>query len=347
MIIVAALVLAAAGGTVAVGLRSAPAAAPAANATLPTAQVVRADMADRTEVDGTLGYAGSYTVTADSRGRLTRLPKVSDVLRRGRSVYDVDGRHIPLFYGSAPFWRTLFLGVGKGGDIRILKRNLKKLGYGAGMTLDEHFDWRLRAAVRAWQDDLGVSETGVVAPGDVVVLPGAIRVTALKTSPGMPASGAVLAATGTTRQVEVKIPVTHQHLVKKKHKVTITLPGEVKTTGRIASVGSVAVAASQSQTGEGTESATVTVRIVLDKPRDAGRLDGAPVTVGFAGTVHQDVLAVPVAALLATPGGGYRVKVVETGGVRDVPVELGIFAEGNVEVEGDLAEGAKVQVPRT
>ncbi|MDF5757524.1 peptidoglycan-binding protein [Spongiactinospora sp. TRM90649] len=344
----AVLLAALGGGAVTAWLWNGPAATPAVNAAaLPTAAVVRTDLADRTEVDGTLGYAGSHTVTADARGRITRLPKEGAVIRRGRAVFDVDGEHVPLFYGSAPLWRSLSLGVAKGADVEILKRNLKALGHGDGMTIDRSFDWRLRDAVLSWQRDLGVPRTGLVAPGDVVVLPGAIRVAKLRTSPGAPAAGVVLTATGTARQVEVKVPVSAQHLVERKDRVTVRLPGEVKTTGRVVSVGSVATATSTSQTGEGTESATVTVRIVLDRPRAAGRLDGAPVTVGFAAKVRRNVLAVPVGALLATPGGGYRVKVVDAGGgVRDVPVELGIFAEGKVEVEGDLTEGANVQVPK-
>jgi multidrug efflux pump subunit AcrA (membrane-fusion protein) len=303
-------------------------------------------MVDRTEVDGTLGYAGSYTVTAESPGRLTWLPAVGQRIERGHSVYDVNGRHVPLFYGETPLWRTLSTGTSNGDDIKVLRRNLKALGYDVAAA--GSFDWRLRAAVEKWQGDLGVSQTGMVAPGDIVVLPTAIRVTELSASPAMPASGAVLTATSTTRQVEVEVPVGSQHLVKENAEVTIDVPGGPQTTGHIASVGSVATAQSEGQPGEGTESASITVTVTLDKPDAVGKLDGAPVTVGFAGAEHKNVLAVPVSALLATPGGGYQVKVAGSDGDdRAVPVELGIFSEGKVEVSGDLREGEKVRVPAT
>jgi peptidoglycan hydrolase-like protein with peptidoglycan-binding domain len=313
---------------------------------LPTATVVRTTMTDRTEVDGTLGYAGSYTVTAESPGRLTRLPAVGERVERGHSVYDVNGRHVPLFYGETPLWRRLSVGTSHGDDLKVLRSNLKALGYGVDAT--GSFDSRFKAAVEKWQGSLGVAQTGVVAPGDIVVLPTAIRVTELRASPGLPASGEVLTATSTTRQVELDVPVGSQHLVEENAEVTIDLPGGAQTPGHIASVGSVAKAQSAGQPGEGTESATIAVTVTLDKPDAAGKLDGAPVTVGVAGTVHKNVLAVPVSALLATPGGGYRVRVAGSGGQdREVAVELGIFSEGMVEVSGDLREGMKVRVPAT
>jgi multidrug efflux pump subunit AcrA (membrane-fusion protein) len=60
------------------------------------------------------------------------------------------------------------------------------------------------------------------------------------------------------------------------------------------------------------------------------------------------VLAVPVQALLAASDGTYTVEVVSGTGRRQVPVSLGIFADGKVEVAGSgLAAGMKVEVPRT
>ena len=58
-------------------------------------------------------------------------------------------------------------------------------------------------------------------------------------------------------------------------------------------------------------------------------------------------LSVPVTALVAQPGGGYSVEVVNNGRRFFVPVETGIFASGYVEVSGSgLAPGVKVVVPR-
>ena len=97
---------------------------PPTGSTLPTAGVVRTDLADRTEVDGTLGYAHTYTVLAGGAGRLTWLPAVGTVIRRGQRVYDVDGHRVPLLYGAIPLWRTLRSGVSNGRDVLELERNL-------------------------------------------------------------------------------------------------------------------------------------------------------------------------------------------------------------------------------
>ena len=63
-------------------------------------------------------------------------------------------------------------------------------------------------------------------------------------------------------------------------------------------------------------------------------------------TRHDDVLAVPVSALVALLEGGYAVEVVDDDGSRRyVAVETDLFDDGWVEVRGDgLSEGQSVVV---
>ena len=65
--------------------------------------------------------------------------------------------------------------------------------------------------------------------------------------------------------------------------------------------------------------------------------------INLATAVHRDVLTVPVSALLARPGSGYRVRLA-SGAYADV--EPGLFDDSNglVEVTG-LNEGDRVEVP--
>ena len=183
--------------------------------------------------------------------------------------------------------------------------------------------------------------------------PGPLRVKNVTAVLGAPAGGRVLTATGATRQITVNLPVTQQELAVDGAKVTVELPGGKSATGHISSVGTVASAGDSgsngsSQPGQDTETATVPVYVRLDHASSAGHLDGAPVTVGFTSRTRRGVLAVPVQALLATADGAYEVEVVSGTSRRTVPVSLGVFADGKVEVAGaGLAEGMSVEVPRS
>ena len=334
-----------------VALTTGTAPTPPSTPPVATAGVVRTDLVDRSEVDGTLGYAHSRTI-AGSGGTLTWLPQTGTVIRRGQRVYGVNGHSVPLLYGATPLWRTLST-ASHGEDVRELERNLAALGY--HLTVDDRFTRATRQAVQQWQHDLGMSVTGVVSPGDVVIAPDTLRISAVSGVLGAAAQGPVLTATDTVRRVTVNLPATRQELAKVGGEVRIQLPGRKSTTGRISSIGTLATAGGgdggaggAAPTGQGTQTATIPVQITLDHPNAAGRLDGAPVTVGFTSATRKGVLAVPVNALLAAADGTYAVEVVSGTRRRTVPVRLGLFADGKVEVTGTgLTAGTRVEVPRS
>jgi peptidoglycan hydrolase-like protein with peptidoglycan-binding domain len=310
------------------------------------ATVTRRSLSSQTQVDGTLGYAGDYSVVNQRSGTITWLPGVGRVVRQGQTLYRVDGSPVLLLYGSAPAYRDLRKGE-SGRDVRQLNAALVALGYGEG-ELDptsEKFGWRTKLAVKALQADLGVKQTGVLAQGVVVFLPEAIRVTARSATLGMPAApGAILSATSTRHQVAVKLDAAQQTEVKVGDRVTITLPSGRTTPGQVSSVGSVASSASGDS---GTK--TIDVKVRLLHPATAGQLDQAPVTVLITTAHVKHALVVPVSALLALAGGGYAVEVVNAAGIhRLVPVSLGLFddADGLVQVSGSrLHAGQHVVVP--
>jgi multidrug efflux pump subunit AcrA (membrane-fusion protein) len=75
-------------------------------------------------------------------------------------------------------------------------------------------------------------------------------------------------------------------------------------------------------------------------------MNAAAVKVAFTASKRENVLTVPVAALLALAEGGYGVQAVDGTATKIVPVETGLFAGGRVEVSGDgLREGMTVGVP--
>lgn len=93
--------------------------------------------------------------------------------------------------------------------------------------------------------------------------------------------------------------------------------------------------------------ASIEVTVTIGDQKALGPLDAAPVDVDFVASKREDVLAVPVAALLALPKGGFGVQVVDGGRTRIVAVTTGMFAAGQVEVSGKgIAEGVRVGVPK-
>lgn len=322
-----------------------PAAARPGTKTVP---VARQDLVARQSVDGTIGYSGSYSVVNQASGTVTALPDKGAVIEAGQTLYRVDQRPVTLLYGDVPAWRALGEGVTDGADVRQLEANLVALGHATErqLAVDDKFTSATAAAVRRWQKAMGVEQTGVVALGEVVFLPTAIRVADIQATKGAPAQpGApVLTATSTTRVVQVDLDAQKQALVEVGDKVEVELPSGTTTTGTVATVGSVA-----ERQGEGaTAQDVIKVTISLDDPAATGTLDQAPVEVRIESDSRQGVLTVPINALLALREGGYGVRVVEGARTRIVAVDTGLFASGMVEVTGEgLSEGMLVEVPAT
>ncbi|MGI8335883.1 peptidoglycan-binding protein [Actinomadura scrupuli] len=328
-------------GLAAAGIGGGGGTAPA-RSTLPpaTAAIERTTLTATQEVDGTLGYGDPRVINGLGKGTLTWLARAGATVTRGEPVYRADTHPIPLLYGSLPLYRTMRTGV-QGPDVLQLERNLRALGYG-GFTVDTTFGPATADAVERWQDDLGVEETGAVVPGSVVIARGPIRVAEHKKAAGDPVSGGpVLTCTGTTQSVTVKLDVGLRRLARKGTKAALTMPGGGSAQGTITGVGAVATRPSRD-----SDTSTIKVTISVGDQKALGGLDQAPVDVRLTADRHRDVLAVPVAALLALPGGRYGVQVVAGGTVRTVPVETGMFSEGKVEISGTgLREGMKVGIP--
>ena len=188
--------------------------------------------------------------------------------------------------------------------------------------------------------------------GSVVFEPGPVRVTSVTPTVGqtvMP--GPVLAITSTARQVKIALDASQQASVKVGDQVTITPPDNQTTPGRITYVSSVATTPSSSGKGGEEESApTIEVLATPTDPGATGHLDQAPVNVEITTERVENVLAVPVDALLALAGGGYAVEVAEGRVHRLEAVTVGLFddAEGVVQVSGQgLSAGQRVVVPAT
>jgi peptidoglycan hydrolase-like protein with peptidoglycan-binding domain len=328
-----------------------------------TATVTRTDVVQRQQVPGTIGYDGSSTVVAQTAGGIvTRLPAAGSVIRRGQALYEVDGQPVPLWYGPRPAWRAFEAGMSDGPDVRALEANLGALGFDPdhAMTVDGHFSAATRAAIRRWQRDaLGLPpsrRSGAIPLGQVLFRPGPVRVAGASAPVGAPvqAGAPVLTVTSTRPVVTVALAPGLQGLVRAGAPVRVVLPDGTATPGTVQRVSRVAVLPDPAAGGDGggggggPQQATIPLTVRLTRPQAAAGLDQAPVQVAITTESHRGVLAAPITALLAQPGGSYAVAVVSGGARRRVPVRTGLFDEtaGLVEIAGSgLAEGTTVQVP--
>jgi multidrug efflux pump subunit AcrA (membrane-fusion protein) len=346
------LVVAAAGATwAAAGGDSGSKSRPKTSATPgATATVERRDLVQHETVDGTLGYGDAQTLYAQAMGTVTALRKPGRVVERGQALYWLDGKPVTLMYGRIPMWRRLNPATPGGKDIRELERNLVALGYDPDGHIDVDDEWEsaTTAAVKRWQKDIGLPRTGSVEPGQIAFLPGPRRIGQSKATVGAVLQpGAEVADTSSTsRVVEVDLDADKQSLVKQGDKVEVELPDGSTVDGWISSVGKVAETETDPQTGEQT-SPTVPLEVSLARGVKTGGLDEAPVDVAIQKDRAENVLTVPVSALLALAEGGYAVEVVDpNGSTHLVGVEPGMYADGIVEISGKaIKTGMKVVVP--
>ena len=306
-----------------------------------SATVERRDLVDRETVDGTLGYADVSKLAAHAPGTLTAIREPGTVVRRGRSLYDVDDEPAAwVLYGSLPAWRDFNPWMSDGADVRQLERNLRALGDDPdhAMTIDDNWTSATTAAVERFQADRGLSEDGTLSQGEVVFRDGPARIGEVRATVGQPVGpGTDLAdLSSTRREVTVNLEADRQDLVAAGDAVTVELPNDRTARGRVSDVGEVATQP-RSQDQEPTIAVTIALR---GRAARGTGLDQAPVDVGFASARRKHVLAVPVTALLARSSGGFAV---ETTDGRLVSVQPGLYAEDYVEVSGaGLRAGLRV-----
>jgi len=339
----AVLLLAAAGiATLGLGGRGATGPAPDRTGPAATGVVTRQTLVRSVTLAGELGYGPAVPLTSTAPGTVTWLPEVGATVRRGEAVLRADEQPVVLLYGFLPMYRPLAPGV-KGSDVRQFERNLAALGY-AGFTVDDDYSAATATAVKRWQKDLTLPETGTVERARVTYAPGPIRVAEHLVRPGAPAAADVLSFTGTTRVVTISAGPGEAAWAARGTAVTVALPTGGSVAGVVSAVGAVTTAPAGS--GDAAATATVAVTVSIADQKALGALGGAPVDVRYVAEQAKDVLTVPVGALLALAEGGYGVEVTDPAGTRVVAVKVGLFADGRVEVTGDgLAEGARVGVP--
>lgn len=308
-----------------------------------TVAAVRADLVQENTVTGSLAFAGNRQLASSIAGVLTWAPSPRTVLSSGDEMYRIDNRAVYLFKGRTPAWRKFKEGMSDGPDVRQLESALADLGY-YSYWVDDHFDENTAKAIEDWQAATGQPETGTIAVGRIQFHRGDIRVVDKATNLGAPVSvGAPVLDVSASRQtVTTKVELSQQSTATKDAKVDITLPDGRTVKGRVSRVGTAVEGTDEN----GVKQTMIPVTIVLTKRSVVKGVPTADVDITFDDTVKKNVLQVPVESLIAVAGGGYAVQVVADGETTDVPVELGTFLDGMVEIKkGDVRRGDELVVP--
>jgi hypothetical protein len=164
------------------------------------------------------------------------------------------------------------------------------------------------------------------------------------TDSGGASASPILETTSTRQIVTVDLDPSKQSEAKVGARVTVEMPAGDTVGGRVSAVSSVAQSSGNSDTGNGSGNSgtgnnsggtgsTIPVTISLSRRHAHGGLNQAAVSVNFAQARANDVLSVPVTALLATAGGAYAVQAAAAPH-QLIPVTTGLFAAGYVQISG-------------
>jgi peptidoglycan hydrolase-like protein with peptidoglycan-binding domain len=342
-----ALIVALIGGGLALWYARATQTAPTTETTAASApnfaEVVVTDLIETSEYDGTLGRLDGDPVTVRVEGTVTALPEQRTILEQGDVIAWVDNQPVILLYGELPVWREIRNDT-EGPDVLQLETALTALGFnesGESMTVDETYSAATKSVVETWQEAVGAEVDGVVGIGDVVFSSGPVRVGSLEVAVGDQVAAGSPIFTTSSDEIEVTfdLPTFEQDSVEVGDAVEITMPDLAVTNGVVSEIATVATIPEEG--GQASFLSTVE----LEDPSVADGIDDAPVTVAVITDRVDQATAVPVQALVALAEGGYAVEVQDGSGTRLVAVEPGFYADGLVEVTGDIAAGDQVVVP--
>ena len=204
------------------------------------APVTRQDLSAQTEVNATLGYAGSYTVINQAQGTFTALPSAGQVITPGQVLYQVNGSPVVLLHGSTPAYRSLSEGTYAsdmtGADVAELNADLVALGYATTRRFPPAATSSPGRPSRPWKGCKPIWASTRPAPWRSArrcscrPRRGSPRCRPRLGAPAQPGQPA-LTATSTTREVTIPLDAAQQSEVEVGDKVTITLPNNQTTPG--------------------------------------------------------------------------------------------------------------------
>ncbi|MGZ4771611.1 MAG: peptidoglycan-binding protein [Ilumatobacteraceae bacterium] len=293
--------------------------------------------AGRTRPSASTGASAGPTTPASTvvTQTITSVVAVNTDLHSGDVLYTVDGKPVVALDGNLPAWRSLSTSSADGVDIAQLEAALVALGYdpNSNVTVDNHFDAATRTMVKAWQQGLGIDQTGKVTLGSIVFLPSTTSVTAVEQHVGdsVGEGDAVLQLASPTQDVVIDVPAGDEALV---------VPGLSVMIGDVQ--GTVTQLRSADADGSVVVEAVIAPATAID-----GATNGSTVKVSLTLQNATGVLLVPADALVSRLDGTYAVQVKATGEAASwLAVEIVGVSGANVAIRADgLTDGTLVLLP--
>lgn len=283
------------------------------------------------------------TVLSNAEGRITAVASAGQPLATGDVVYEVDTVPTVVILGDVAFERELLLGVEDGDDVQQLEQALADLGFDAAgeLIVDEEFDQATATAVADWQTELGrADDDGSVQVGEIVVVPAGSQILSVDAERGddVTVDSMILSTSVSTRQISGTVDTGDVDLIAIGNSVQVEFADGTTVDGTIATIDTVSTVSAD---GNETSGFTVTVAEIPASVIDAYTAD---VTISITSELVEGATVVPASALVSVGDGTYAVEVVEGNSTTFVAVTPGLFADGNVQVDG-IEPGTAVVVP--
>ncbi len=317
----------------------------AASASFDTVDARRGDLSVDREFKASISFGDSWTVTTAAAGTITSQNLIGTIVGFGETLIRIDDKPLFLAQGAMPMYRELFkvdtrqrdlngkrLELLTGLDVGQLQSFLLDGGFDADGKLeaDGIFGDSTVKAVKAWQEAVGLPITGRVDSAQIVFAPDPVRIA----SDSRVGAG-FLGLEVNNAESSVLIDTSN------RDRGALPVGSSVRVTPTNATT-LVGVVDDQEQVSGADGSLVWRTTITVDEALPG---DTSTATVVVTETLAEDVLIVPVGALLALAEGGFAVEVPTQTGTNLVRVEVGEVLDGQAEISGDVAVGDQIVMP--
>ncbi len=294
-----------------------------------TVRVVEGTVEDSSQYSAVIERETLVPVLNRATGTLTAMPS-DHVIRisAGDQLYEVDERPVTVAVGTVPMYRDIARGAA-GEDVRQAQQMLADAGLLSG-PVDGVAGQQFVNAVRAWQRDLYVDDTGVIGIGDIVFIPQLPAAVAVSTEYAVGAilvgGEPLLTPIAAQASTSIVVPETQSAEIPAGAAVTVVV-GEQEIDGKVGD-------------RQATESGNT--RVEITSPDDSPLCDQGcaesldQLSTAVLATVvrvpQTSGLTVPVTALWTDEAGGVSLRPLVG---EPVDVEIAASATGIAVVEGE------------